>query len=325
MSKKIVFVFPGQGAQYPGIGSDLIEEFPLVAEIYQFASEVLGYDLVGLCNDAESGDIHRTKFTQPVVLVHSFACLQVLHRQLNDSVGPSAAGGHSLGEYTALVSAGSLSFENALRLVSKRGEFMGERGGGEMLALSLSESQLQPLIESSSCEIAALNLPEQTVAGGWPHELDQLTAAVESEFPGKGGVRLKTEGAFHTSHMYPAAKKFRATLESTEFLSPEFMVACNTTGRFHDSDVDEIRSNLYHQIFQPVRWSDNLTAIGEAGVDAIIEFGGGLGAGESPADKRPNLAGMIARAYRRSNPRPAYHSVINLQTLEATCNALSAN
>lgn len=322
LPEKVLFVFPGQGAQYPGIGSDLITEFPQAAEIYQQASDTLGYDLVRLCSDAESGDIHLTKFTQPAVLVHSYTCLQVFRQQLSYSITPSAAGGHSLGEYTALVSANSLNFESALRLVSKRGELMGEQGGGEMLALSLSESQLLPFIESSDCEIAALNLPEQTVVGGWLKALDQLTAAIESEFPGKGGVRLKTEGAFHTSHMYPAAQKFRAALDSTEILAPEFMVACNATGGFHQSDHDEIRSHLYRQIFQPVRWSDNLAAIGKAGVETIIEFGGGLGKGDSPADKRPNLAGMIARAYRRSTPRPTYHSVINLQTLEATCEAL---
>ena len=324
MPAKTLFLFPGQGAQYPGIGSDLIRDFPLAAELYRAASDVLGYDLVALCNDAQSGNIHLTRHTQPVLLAHSYVCLQVFYQQLGQPLKPFAAGGHSLGEYSALVAAGALSFESALGLVAKRGEYMGEHGGGEMLAISLSEEQLQPFVDSSSCEIAALNLAEQTVVGGWPADLDQLTDAINSEYPGKGGVRLKTEGAFHTSHMYPAAQKFKAVLESTAMRAPDMRVASNVSGEFHQPNVSEIRAMLYEQLFKPVRWKDNLNAFAEAGIDTIIEFGGGLGKGDLPADKRPNLAGMIARAYRRSNPRPAYHAVINVPTLEAACQAFSA-
>lgn len=324
MSANTLLLFPGQGAQYPGIGSDLTREYPIARDIYSDASDILGYDLAALCNDAESGAINLTKFTQPVLLVHSYICLQVFQQHLGVSIDAFAAGGHSLGEYTALVAAGALSFEDALRLVSKRGECMGEHGGGEMLALSLTEDDIEPFIEASNCEIAALNLPEQTVVGGWPDELDQLTTNIDEKFPGKGGVRLKTEGAFHTSHMYPAAQKFRPFLEETHMRAPKLRVASNTTGAFHSPDIDRIRENLYLQLFNPVRWSDNLKAIMNAGVERIIEFGGGLGMGETPSDKRPNLQGMIVRTFRRANPRPAYHAVINVQTLEATCKAYTA-
>ncbi len=324
MTTKTLLLFPGQGAQYPGIGSDLIQEFSLVQDIYREASDILGYDLVSLCNDAESGNINLTKFTQPVLLAHSYACLQALQQELQFPVEAFAAAGHSLGEYTALVAAGSLSFESALRLVSKRGECMGEHGGGEMLALSLTEDDLLPFIDASNCEIAAFNLPEQTVVGGWPEELDQLAAAIETGIPGKGGIRLKTEGAFHTSHMRPAAEKFRPILEETDIDTPEIRVASNTTGSFHSSEIESIRENLYYQLFKPVRWRDNLAAIAEEGVNRIIEFGGGLGKGASPAEKRPNLQGMIVRAFRRAKPRPEYHAVINLETLEKTCKALTA-
>ncbi len=322
MNAKILFLFPGQGAQYPGIGSDLIREYSLAEKIYTEASDVLGYDLVALCNDSQSGAINLTKYTQPVLLVHSYACLRVFLDQINRPVKAFAAAGHSLGEYTALVAAGSLSFEHALRLVARRGECMGEHGGGEMLALSLSEDQVRPHLASTHCEIAALNLAEQTVVGGWPEQLDQLTAAIDMDYPGKGGVRLKTEGAFHTSHMYPAAQKFRPTLDATEILSPEIQVASNTTGQFHTANVESVRDNLYQQLFKPVRWRDNLAAIADAQIDTIIEFGGGLGKGDSPSDKRPNLQGMILRAFRRVSVRPAYHAVINISTLESTIEAL---
>ncbi len=326
MSTRTLLLFPGQGAQYPGIGSDLIREFPIAREIYSDASDILSYDLATLCNDAESGAINLTKFTQPVLLVHSYICLRLFQQHLGVSVSIDAfaAGGHSLGEYSALVAADALSFEDALRLVSKRGECMGEHGGGEMLALSLTEDDLKPFIEAGNCEIAALNLPEQTVVGGWPDDLDQLTANIDKKFPGKGGVRLKTEGAFHTSHMYPAAQKFLPFLEETHMRAPKLQVASNTTGTFHSPDIDSIRENLYLQLFKPVRWSDNLKTIANAGVERIIEFGGGLGKGETPSDKRPNLQGMILRTFRRANPKPAYHAVINVETLEATCKACTA-
>ena len=324
LSAKTLLLFPGQGAQYPGIGSDLAREFPIAREMYSDASDILGYDLVALCNDSESGAINLTKFTQPVLLVHSYICLRVFEQYLGLSIDAFAAGGHSLGEYTALVAAGALSFEDALRLVSKRGECMGEHGGGEMLALSLTEDDLKPFIEASNCEISALNLPEQTVVGGWPDELDELTANIDEKIPGKGGVRLKTEGAFHTSHMYPAAQKFRPFLEETHMRAPKLQVASNTTGGFHSPDIESIRENLYLQLFKPVRWSDNLKAVANAGVERIIEFGGGLGKGDTPSDKRPNLQGMIVRTFRRANPRPDYHAVINVETLEATCKAYTA-
>ena len=323
MSAKTLFLFPGQGAQYPGIGSDLITEYHQAQAIYARASEILGYDLEKLCNDTNSGDINLTRYTQPVLLVHSFVCLQLFLKQCNNPPDLFATAGHSLGEYTALVAAGSLSFENALRLVAKRGECMGAQGGGEMLALSLSEDQVKPYLEASNCEIAALNLAEQTVIGGWPAELDQLAAAIDVDYPGKGGIRLKTEGAFHTSHMYPAAQTFKPILADTEILPPEVLVASNTTGQFHAPEVQSIRDNLYRQLFKPVRWRDNLDGIAQAGIDRIIEFGGGLGKGDLPADKRPNLQGMILRAFRRAKPRPDYQAVINVATLEKAINDYS--
>lgn len=316
--QKLLFLFPGQGAQYPGIGSDLIAEYPVVAEIYDQASAILGYDLVALCEDADSGDINLTKFTQPVLLTHSFACMQVFLELTGGRHQPDYSCGHSLGEYGALIAAGALEFKSALTLVSVRGDCMGEHGGGEMLALPLSEEQLNPLLRSSPCEIAACNLPEQTVVGGWPHELDLLTRQIEQTFPGKTGTRLKTEGAFHTSHMLRAAEKYAGHLAEAQLKLPTIPVASNVSGTFHEPDVYSIKRDLHLQLFSPVRWHANLMAIAARGIDAVIEFGGGIGGGSLPADKRPNLAGTVARSYRRISPRPAYHSVINTKTLGDT-------
>lgn len=322
-SQKILYLFPGQGSQYQGIGSDFIREHPVAAEIYDRASEVLGYDMTELSTKDPGNQINLTRYTQPVLLTHSYACLKAFQAQVDDSIQPTYGCGHSLGEYSALVVAASLDFESALGLVAKRGELMGKYGEGEMLALPLSRADLEPWAAKNNCAIAACNLPEQTVAGGRPEDLDALAMDVEKEYSGKSGVRLKTEGAFHTFYMTEAARRFADELKETSFAAPKFPVASNYTGKIHESDVGTIKENLYLQLFNPVLYYDNLMTVAEAGVDVVIEFGGGLGNGDDPAAKRPNLAGTIMRAFRRVSPRPRYYSVINCKTLEDTLAALN--
>lgn len=324
MSNKVLYLFPGQGSQYSGIGSDLVGEFSVAKDIYDEASSVLGYDMAELSfNDVEN-KINLTRYTQPVLLTHSFACLKIFLSQMSEAIAPAFACGHSLGEYTALVSADSIDFASALRLVAKRGELMGDYGEGEMLALPLSRSDLEPWAKKHDCAIAACNLPEQTVAGGKAEHLDALATDIEAEFSGKSGVRLKTEGAFHTFYMNEAASRFKEVLEDEEFAPPKFPVASNYTGSFHDGNSNCIRQNLYCQLFHPVLYYENLMIVAESGVDTVIEFGGGLGQGNDPSSKRPNLAGTIMRAYRRISPRPKYYSVINQKSLEETLKALNS-
>lgn len=320
--KKILFLFPGQGSQYPGIGSDLLGEFQVVRDTYDSASEALGYDMADLSGGSAGGKIDLTRYTQPALLTHSIACLRALAERCGDELSPAFACGHSLGEYSALVAAGSLEFESAVKLVSRRGELMGEHGEGEMLAVPLSEAVLSPLAHRNHCAIAACNLPEQTVAGGAAKDLSSLIEDLEAISPGKSGVRLKTEGAFHTFYMVSAARAFREVLADVPFAPPKCPVSSNFTGGFHDADAASIRAMLYFQLFNPVLWHRNLLAIADEGVDAVIEFGGGLGEGTDPASKRPNLASMVMRAYRRVSPRPKYFSVINSGTLEETLRKL---
>ena len=320
---RFLFLFPGQGAQYSGIGGDLYAEFSICREVYDQASCALGYDMVSLSNDAESGRINLTKYTQPVLLTHSYACLSVFLDSVGSPISPSYACGHSLGEYSALLAAGAIDFEAALKLVSARGQCMADCGGGDMLALSMAKEQVEPLLISTGCEIAACNLPRQTVVGGWPKNIDHLLTELEHFNPKPRGIRLKTEGAFHTSHMKPAAEKFQEILNGTHFDLPVCPVSSNARGRFHEADVEMIRTNLYRQLFKPVQWHSNLMQIAGEGVDVVIEFGGGLGAGPAPSSKRPNLAGTIAQSYRRLKPRPKYLSVINIDTLRSSCEQVS--
>jgi len=322
-TQNILFVFPGQGSQYVGMGQDLCSEYAVARTIYERAGEVLGYDITDLsCNGPEE-ELNLTRHTQPALLTHSIACLQVFRELTEDRLQPAMAAGHSLGEYSALVAARSLSFEGALRLVQQRGELMGVHGEGEMTAFPLDVDTVRPIAERFHCAVAGCNLPEQTVIGGRAEDLARVEEAVAEAFPRKRAVRLKTEGAFHTYYMVTAAQHYRNVLDGADFDQPRLRVLSNFTGGFHEPDAASIRARLFFQLFHPVLWHANLqTALAE-GVGAIIEFGGGIGPGE-PDAKRPNLEGMIKKAMRGTEHEAAYFAVINRQSLEAAVAAIAA-
>ncbi len=321
-STNIVFLFPGQGAQYRGIGKDLFDQFQIVRDTYDEASEVLGYDIAKLSFDDTDNQINLTRFTQPVLLTHSIACYRAFAAhtagRIGDAISPMLVAGHSLGEYSALVCANSLRFALALQLVKTRGELMGEYGEGEMEALMIDFESAESLAEQHYCGIAACNLPNQNVVGGRTEDLDALVSSMAEQFPGKRSARLKTEGAFHTYYMVEAARQFRHVLEHADFKSPEIPVLSNFTGAAHDADTDSIKSRLFLQLFNPVLWHKNLVTAGHAGVELTIEFGGGLGKGESAAEKRPNLESIVKKTFRGATSVPDYLSVINLATLQET-------
>ncbi|MGI9311612.1 MAG: ACP S-malonyltransferase [bacterium] len=321
---KIAYLFPGQGAQYAGIGKDLHDQFAVVRDAYAEAGDALGYDIAELSFAAadSSERINLTRFTQPVLLTHSIACLRALRQQTDFDLTTrtTLAAGHSLGEYTALVAADALSFAQALRLVKTRGELMGAHGRGEMEALMIDRAGVESLAARHCCGIAACNLPTQTVVGGAAEDLDALVCDLAAQRPRMRSTRLKTEGAFHTYYMVEAALRFREALAQTEIAAPRFAVLSNFTGDFHDADADAIKSRLFMQLFNPVLWHQNLTRAADAlaAADALlIEFGGGLGAGDAPADKRPNLEAIVKKTCR-GDSAPAYRAVINARTLAET-------
>ncbi len=314
--QNILFVFPGQGSQYLGMGQDLCGEYATARRVYEQANDVLGFDLTGLCLNGPEEELNLTRFTQPALLTHHIACLEVFRELSGGKVTAAMAAGHSLGEYSALVAAGALSFESALQLVQRRGELMGEHGEGEMTAFPLDIDTIRPIAERFHCAVAGCNLPEQTVIGGSADDLEQVEAAVAEEFPRKRAVRLKTEGAFHTYYMVTAARHYRGILAAGDFAEPGIRVLSNFTGGFHENDADSIRSRLFFQLFHPVMWHANLQAALGEGIDAIYEFGGGIGPGE-PEAKRPNLEGMIKKAMRGTDFEVSYYAAINRQTIEA--------
>ena len=153
----ILYVFPGQGSQYEGMGRDLCEAYGIARDIYDRANEVLGYDIKDMSFNNPGDELNLTRNTQPALLTHHIACLEVFRDQTGGTVQPTMAAGHSLGEYSALVVANAMSFETALKLVQTRGALMGEHGQGEMTAFMLALDDIRPLAEEFNCAISALS------------------------------------------------------------------------------------------------------------------------------------------------------------------------
>jgi [acyl-carrier-protein] S-malonyltransferase len=306
------------------MGSDLVAEFACARDVFGVASEVVGYDMAELCFADPKGQLDFTRFTQPALLTHQVACLESFRSLFPDApMQPSVTAGHSLGEYTALLAAGALGFEDALRLVQRRAELMGELGRGSMLATTLDLAAAHGLADKYYCGIGGCNLPEQTVIAGEDADLDALTAELTEKHPKKRAVRLKTEGAFHTYLMVNAAVRFREVLEEIEFGELKVNVLSNYTGKFHESDPGAIRSRLFFQLFNPVRWVACMNTAIDEGIDTIVEFGGGIGKGEGPEEKRPNLEGMVKKALKWREHEAEYFSAINAGKLRAAAGQLA--
>jgi [acyl-carrier-protein] S-malonyltransferase len=320
--KKILYVFPGQGSQYRGMGSDLAAEFPTARALYDRAGALLGYDLAELSFRDPRDELKLTRFTQPALLTHQVACLEIFRELAGDAVRPALAAGHSVGEYAALVAAGALTFEQALQLVARRGQLMSELGRGGMIATTLDWTSAAALADKHYCAIGASNLPDQTVIAGDTADLDRLAAELETAFPNKRGVRLNTEGAFHTYLMVTAAQEFRVALDQTEFANLTIDALSNYTGKLHESSPAAIRSRLFFQLFNPVRWVDCLNAALDAGVDTIVEFGGGIGKGDGPDGKRPNLESIVKKSLKAREHQAQYLPAINAASLRSTAQQL---
>lgn len=322
-NKKVLYIFPGQGSQYRGMGADLVEAFPVARDLYAEASAVLGYDMAELAFRDPRDQLNLTRFTQPALLTHQIACLQSFRSLVGDRVSAFMTAGHSLGEYSALVCAGSLTFAAALKLVQRRGELMSEFGRGGMLATTLDLPAAAALADKHFCGIGGCNLPDQTVVAGESHDLEALAAELAATHPTKRGVRLNTEGAFHTYLMVGAAQEFRKVLDQTEFGPLAIDTLSNYTGKLHESSPSAIRSRLFFQLFNPVRWVSCMNTAIAAGIDAVVEFGGGIGKGEGPEGKRPNLETIVKKSLKWREHTAQYLPAINAATIRATAEQLS--
>ena len=319
--QQIMFIFPGQGSQYVGMGSDLYDAYPVAQRIYEQANDVLGFDIKKLSFEGPEETLTRTVNTQPALLTHSIVCLEVFKELTEGQVQPAFAAGHSLGEYSALVASGALTFEDALRLVRKRGELMGEYGRGKMIAFRSDLETVREFADNFYCGIGGCNLPEQTVVGGTERDLVAL-ADYAAEL-GHRGTMLNTEGAFHTYLMVTAAEAFRPTLHEVSMSAPTCNVLSNYTGDYHSDDPSKIKAHLFFQLFNPVKWIWGVQKALLDGVNVIVEFGGGIGKGEGPSEKRPNLQSITKRAYKGVDRQGAYYPAINANTIQETLKALS--
>jgi [acyl-carrier-protein] S-malonyltransferase len=320
--RKIMFVFPGQGSQYRGMGSDIHAEFSVARQVYAEASDALGFDVAKLSFEDPAGEIDLTRYTQPALLTHSVACCRVFQELTEGAIQPQMLGGHSLGEYTALVIAGSLSLADGVRLVRKRGELMGEHGEGGMMALTMDLDAAREIADRYFCQVGGCNLPEQTVVGGRESDLEQVAAYIAEHHPRTRAVPLVTEGAFHTYFMVGAARLFREVLNETDFAAPKAQVLANYTGNLHDADAQTIRPRLFFQLFSPVKWAGCLRTAMENGINTFVEFGGGLGKIDDPAEKRPNLESIIKKTMRSRDYKADYLAAINCDSIRAAAEQL---
>lgn len=280
---KTAFLFPGQGAQKVGMGKELIAQSQAAAALFEHANEILGYNLQALCLEGPDEKLNATDHSQPAIFVHSLAALEVLKEQQPDVVeNCSATAGLSLGEYTALVFAGVMSFEDALKVVQQRGLAMQSAAeqvqSGMVSILGLDVDQVSQLCdecchEGEVLELANLLCPGNLVVSGSQAACDRIAeAAVEA-----GAMRtipLTVAGAFHTSIMQPAVEKLEAALSQATLSSPRIDLISNVDADTH-SDPDEIRDLLARQVVSPVLWEDTMRRLLSDGCDHFFEIGPG--------------------------------------------------
>lgn len=306
---KRIFLFPGQGSQAVGMGKDFYEKSQEAREIFRLADEVLGFSLSRLCFEGPEEELRLTCHTQPALLTASYIAYRLL------GLKPDLAAGHSLGEYSALVAAGSLDLAEALRLVYNRGRYMMEAvppGQGSMAAvLGLAREQVEEgikLVTGGRVEVANWNAEDQVVIAGEKGAVEEALARLKPP----RSVVLQVSGPFHTGLMKPAAERLKADLEKIAFRDPEFPIISNVTADLVRSGTDA-RELLYRQITSPVLWYPSMQRLPELKVTQAVELGPGK-----------VLTGLLKRISRPWPEAPALFNVEDLTSLENCRRALSA-
>lgn len=272
------FVFPGQGAQFTGMGKDLYESNVKAKELFDKANEILGFDITKIMFEGSAEELKQTKVTQPAVFLHSVISAICL----GDEFDAEMTAGHSLGEFSALVAAGALSFEDGLKLVSKRAMAMQkacEAAPSTMAAIiGLSDDVIEKVCAEVSSEgnivvPANYNCPGQLVISG---NIDAVNAACEKlkEAGAKRALVLPVGGAFHSPLMQPAKDELQAAIEATEFRNPRIPVYQNVDAKAH-TDAAEIKQNLIAQLTAPVKWTYEVKQMMADGATDFVECGPG--------------------------------------------------
>ncbi len=275
---KIAFLFPGQGSQYAGMGKSLHSRFPAVRRAFEQADHALPFSISSLCFEGPEEALKLTQNTQPALLTVSAAAAQVLSE---NGVRPDYVAGHSLGEYSALVAAGSLQLADAVRLVHKRGLYMQEAvpvGVGAMAALlKLPEGKLDGILSQAAhgdvVSAANFNSPDQVVIAGHAVAVNRAVELAKAA-GAKRAILLPVSAPFHCSLMKPAQERLRGDLEAADFADLRCPLVNNWQAREIRTGA-EAREGLYQQVPNPVRWSETIRYLVAQGVDRFIEVGAG--------------------------------------------------
>ncbi len=270
---RLALLFPGQGAQFVGMGREVAQQYPEAMARFQQADSLLDFSLSRFCWEGPLETLTRTEICQPALYVTSMATLAALQ----SAIHPTAAAGLSLGEYTALAAAGAISFEEGLRLVRLRGQAMEEASkaapGTMASVLGLELEALEAVCAEAGAQVANVNSPGQLVISG-PLEAVKAASEKAKAQGAKRVVALEVGGAFHSRLMEPAGRQLQAALEKVVVQSPQFPVVSNVTGSYHGSPA-EIKALLVQQLTHPVRWEAGMRKLLNAGIRIFLEVGAG--------------------------------------------------
>ena len=301
------FVFPGQGAQFVGMGKDLYDNVPLAKELFDRANEILGFPITDIMFAGTDEQLKQTKVTQPAIFLHSV----ILARSLGDAFKPDMAAGHSLGEFSALVAAGALGFEDGLKLVSKRAMAMQkacEQNPSTMAAIiALPDEKVEEICASVDGVVvpANYNCPGQLVVAGLKTTLPDFLSDVAAN--GGRAVPLNVSGGFHSPFMESASARLHDVLETMDVKEPTVPVYANYTAEPYTKET--AKELLTQQVAHPVRWQQTVEKMIEAGVDTFVEVGAGK-----------TLCGLIKKTSRAVK----VYNVEDAETLSAAVQAIRA-
>ncbi len=276
---KFAYIFPGQGAQYVGMGKDIYENFDYAKRIFDIASNVTGEDLVQLCFEGPKEDLADTVLCQIAIFTVSIVCLKYFLSSINENIDiiPTATAGLSLGEYTALVFAGCISFEDGINLVLRRARYMQESAeeikGSMVSIIGLKESKVDKICKEADVDIANLNCPGQIVISGESEKIKEAVKLVK-EYDAKRVIPLKVKGAYHSRLMAPARDKLKKFIQKIDIKPPQTLFISNVTGRYH-INPDEIKENLIAQVDSSVYWQKSMELMLDTGVTTFLEIGPG--------------------------------------------------
>lgn len=308
MTKKIAFLFPGQGAQSVGMGKDLYDTYGIAKNVYDTADKILGKSITTLCFEGPEEDLKQTVNTQPCIVTTSIAALESFKSELN--ISPDYTAGHSLGEYCAMYASGVMSLETTLRAIQKRADLMGQTKGGAMSAiLNAPEGSVEEAIKEASSvgyvDVANYNSPVQVVITG-----DEAAVAKAGEILLAKGARrvvpLAVSGAFHSKFMENAGKEFEGFVKDLELNNAIVPVITNVDASA-TSEASEFKKKMPRQIYSSVHWTQTIQKMREEGVEIFIEIGPGK---------------VLAGLNKKIAPEAKVFNVFDKASLESTISAL---